>query len=744
MWKIRKKLCLLGAFLLALQGLPFAGLGSAPAKAVTYKTPALQDVMSRPRPIVIGNQWHITDSGEIGIGNTATKVDFAGKYLDYVVFNRDSGSPNDLFLDFTRSTRDPNRAGLKFKNDVYAAAAKYGRRVYVMPYHNMTDVFNFQSVKSQPNDCWMKPDGENIATWDYMDKHNYWLRKSDGSITSYPGYNNSQRRFWDSRRTEVQDYWAKHAKGITDQGFDGIFADNWLRSQIDHPDASNVQKGYNTIGAKYKQLAPDKILIGNSPPSSVYTTRDVLMLEDRIAPAFSGDKSVPQYLAYSDQAAAMNQACQDTYRDEASGDFKTFRLPLNLLTDNMLGVSTVTARGVALENDAMPYLLKLGKVGYPKGARYRANGILQRDFTEGKVLFNDTSSSATVTLPSGVYTTVDGNAVTTVTLGSLKGIVLKSKGSTPPPPVTTAPAAPSEMTVASVVKGATSGKYFINLTWKDNSNNETGFELYQSLNASDFQLIKTPAANGTSYGIDLGTTPVAGTYSYKILAVNDSGKSDFSNTAKATIGEPTPPPPPPVPVAPSDLTVTNVVKGATSGKYFVNLTWKDNSNDETGFELYQSFNSGNFELIKTPAADGTSYGIDLGTSPVPGTYSYKILAVNANGKSADSNVVTATISAPIPLPVAPTNLTGSSLTGLNGNKIVLLNLTDNSTNETGFNLYVSNTETGSFTKMGSVPANQNVIVIDLGTSSGVYYYLVKAFNEGGESGNSNVFAVTVN
>jgi len=744
MWNFKKTVAVACSFLIAIQGMPFLGYMGQPAKAANFPA-SLQDVLSRPRPIVIGNQWHINSTGDFVSGNTAEKIDFAGRYLDYVVLNRGGGDQNDLFLDRSESIKDPNKGALRTKNMIYAAAAKYGRKVYVLPYHNMTDVFSNQTIKSYPGrDFWMKPDGENIGTWDYMSKHNYWLRKSDGTITSYPGYTNSSRRFWDSRRQEVRDYWVAHAKGVVSQGFDGVFADNWLRTQIDHPDAANVKKGYNEIGRMYRESMPDKILIGNSPPDSTYTTRHVCMLEDRIAATFSGDKSVPQYFKYSDQAAQSGQACQDTYWDETSGDYKSFRIPMNLLTDNMFGISTQTRQRTKLENGLMQHIIKLGKVGHPKNSRYKADGVWQRDFTQGKVLFNDTSSTVTVTLPSGVYVDIDGNSVSKVSLGSLKGIVLKTTGQSQPepnpePPAAVVPVNPSELKIDSVTQGATSGKYFINLSWKDNSTNETGFEIYQSFNGGAAQLIKTPAANSTKYGIDMGTAPASGTYSFKILALNDAGKSVASNNAETSLGSAPTPPPVNTVNAPSELKIDSVSKGATSGNYYVNLSWKDNSTNETGFEILQSVNANNFQVIKTPAANATSYGVNMGNSPAYGTYVFKVVALNDTTRSAESNTAETSLGT-APVPSAPSGL---SVSGVNKNSageyVVSLNWNDNSNNETGFEVLKS-FETGSYETARSVSANSTASEINLGVnpSYGTYNFKVLAFAGTVKSDESNI------
>ncbi|OGH97019.1 MAG: hypothetical protein A2104_09690 [Candidatus Melainabacteria bacterium GWF2_32_7] len=855
MLNLKKTMAMLGTTLMLLQGVPGLFMPNNKAEAASYD-PAVQELMSRPYPRVGGNQWHTTPDGSFSAGDSANKINFAAKYLDFVSLNRAGGNMNDLFLDFHQSTHDPSKGLLKTRNDIYNAASAVSRRVYVLAYHNMSDVWYYQSTNVFPNEnFWMKPDGQNIGTWDYMDKHNLWYRGSTNVIVPYPGYSNTQRRMWDSRKAEVQEYWAQHAKGITDQGFDGVFSDNWLRSGFAGNDQAGIQSGWNTVGERFKQIAPNKILLGNSPPFGAFTSRDISMLEDRIDDVATGDKSVAGYFSYSDQAATQGQVCFDTYWDEDRGPFDTFRVPMNLLTDNVLGLTLNTKQGHSLDHQRV-VIEKLGKIGYPKGPRYRANGVLQRDFDLGKAIVNDTSSSVTVSLPAGVYKNLDGAQVNSVTLSPFRGVVLKKDGNVtpppPPPPTSQGPAAPSELAVTGVSKGATSGNYYVNLTWKDNSNNETGFEILQSVNSTNnFQVAKTPAANGTSYGINLGSTPTTGTYYYKIVAVNASGKSQASNTVTAQIGEVTPTPQPPVaptglsvnitratagnyvanlswtdnsnnesgfkvlqsvnspssfqqaqavganagstsidlglnpqsgtyyyqviaannagdsqpsntanaiiqisnvPAAPSELAVTGVSRGATSGNYYVNLTWKDNSNNETGFEILQSINSiNNFQVAKTPAANGTSYGINLGSTPTTGTYYYKIVAVNADGKSEASNTVTAQIGEVTPPPTqqppaVPTGLATMIGKDTAGNNVIILTWQDNSNNEQGFNLYLSNSATGGFTKVATFGPGQTIVVHNVGSAaSGTsFYYQVKSFNAGGESASSNTASGAIN
>lgn len=91
----------------------------------------------------------------------------------------------------------------------------------------------------------------------------------------------------------------------------------------------------------------------------------------------------------------------------------------------------------------------------------------------------------------------------------------------------TLPAAPVAPTVLSA---QVISKTQINVSWTDNSANETGFELYRSTNDnSNFRLWATLAAGVTSYQ-DTGLFANV-TYYYKVRSINAANQSAFSNEA---------------------------------------------------------------------------------------------------------------------------------------------------------------------------------------------------------------------
>jgi RHS repeat-associated protein len=165
----------------------------------------------------------------------------------------------------------------------------------------------------------------------------------------------------------------------------------------------------------------------------------------------------------------------------------------------------------------------------------------------------------------------------------------------------------------------------VNLTWNDNSSDETGFKLERKTGAGGtYSQIAAPAANATSYG-DAGLAPGT-TYYYRIRATNSYGDSAYSNELSRSIGT--------LPAAPSGLSATLISSNQ------INLAWTDASSDETSFRIERKTGAGGtYSEIAVRSPGSTSYS---NTNLAANTeYFYRVKAVNATGDSAYSNEASA-------------------------------------------------------------------------------------------------------
>jgi len=273
------------------------------------------------------------------------------------------------------------------------------------------------------------------------------------------------------------------------------------------------------------------------------------------------------------------------------------------------------------------------------------------------------------------------------------------------------PAPPSLLTASGITK------YSITVNWKDNSGNETGFQLEYSLNPSTgFTLLSQTNSNSAIY-IHNNLTPNI-KYYYRIRAVNAIGTSDYTGVIEVTTLSLSPP------VAPSNLFVSNISTNA------VILTWKDNSINESGFQIERSLTSGNgFVLASSLGPNSTTYN-NGGLMPKT-KYFYRIRTFNEDGTSVYSPEISV-LTLPIPLPEAPTNLQALN----NDSAQVLLLWDDIAKNEKGYQLARSLNKDSGFIVIGTLDMNVTKY-IDIVDPDEKYYYKVRAFNESGNSNYSN-------
>ncbi len=136
--------------------------------------------------------------------------------------------------------------------------------------------------------------------------------------------------------------------------------------------------------------------------------------------------------------------------------------------------------------------------------------------------FGDGSTSTTQN-PSHTYAS-SGTYTVSLTVTDNAGLSSSTSKSLSVQPAT-APTAPSSLSAK------TASRTQINLSWSDRSNNEQGFYVERSLNASSWTRIAMVEPNVTSYsntGLTANTT-----YYYRVQAYNSVGVSAYSNTASA-------------------------------------------------------------------------------------------------------------------------------------------------------------------------------------------------------------------
>ncbi len=275
-----------------------------------------------------------------------------------------------------------------------------------------------------------------------------------------------------------------------------------------------------------------------------------------------------------------------------------------------------------------------------------------------------------------------------------------------------APAAPSNLAVS----GATTNS--LTLTWTDNALNEAGFAIErQDPSTGQWSQIKTVGANVTTY-TNTGLSP-ATSYSYRVRASNSVGYSDYSNVATGT----TLTPPPPAP--PTNLSVT----GATTSS--LTLAWTPVGTGISGFTIERlDPTSGAWNQLKQVGKTVTTY-TDSGLSPAT-SYSYRVRAFNAWGTSDPSSVATGTTLPPTP-PAAPSNL---AVSGATTNSLTLT-WTDNSTDESGFNIERLDPSSGTWVLIKTTSRNVTSYTNGRLAPGTTYTYRVYAFNSAGNSAYSN-------
>ena len=160
------------------------------------------------------------------------------------------------------------------------------------------------------------------------------------------------------------------------------------------------------------------------------------------------------------------------------------------------------------------------------------------------------------------------------------------------------------------------------------SSEPTDSQVEYGLDTTYGQQTALDSSLATSHSQELTGLAANTTYHYRVLSKDAAGNlalsADQSFTTTAL----------PPPVAPVELRAT------ASSSSSIELSWRDQADDELGFVIERASGAGIFTGIDSTTAEVSTYrdnGLSSGTN-----YRYRVLAYNANGNSGYSNLATAT------------------------------------------------------------------------------------------------------
>ncbi|UYQ95238.1 fibronectin type III domain-containing protein [Chitinophaga horti] len=331
-------------------------------------------------------------------------------------------------------------------------------------------------------------------------------------------------------------------------------------------------------------------------------------------------------------------------------------------------------------------------------------------------------------------------------------------------PLADVPAAPSTVKATALTYNK------IGLTWADNSNDETGFEIYRATsNYGTYALIGTAAANATSF-TDTTVNPVT-TYFYQVQAINSNGGSGYSpmdvyglyyqsynlvnQTSMPNFDAYKPNKTGFTHIVNQDIRSTDnnlgirfagAINITTAGTYTFYTSSNDGSNlyigtlDSAGLVVRNDgVRSSTVERSGTKTLAVGRYPIyvtyfqNTGSRALSASYATTGLSKRAIPAAAFENPnLKATTFAMPGAPVAPTSLVANGTSG----KSIGLTWAD-VPGETGYNVYRSVNDNSTFTLLAAVDSNTTTYSDTAVFPRTTYYYKVNAKNIGGTSGFSN-------
>ncbi|UCJ09205.1 T9SS type A sorting domain-containing protein [Chitinophaga pendula] len=340
------------------------------------------------------------------------------------------------------------------------------------------------------------------------------------------------------------------------------------------------------------------------------------------------------------------------------------------------------------------------------------------------------------------------------------------------------PAAANTPNIPTGIKATAQSYKKINVSWTDNSNNETGFEVYRTTDPlGNYEIVGSTAANITSFTDSLVTAQT--TYHYKVKAVNSNGDKGFSMTEftglqydyyeQSSF------------TAIPDFSTLKPVKSGVADKFSLVLRNRESQyavryigainipttgsytfyvSADDGAKLYidglaesnvlvtTTWQQGERSASKTLSAGRHIIQLAYYAAGTPNSLTVRYAGPNITKQEIPVTAFQysanqATTPAVPDAPVAPANV---STTDVSTNKIGLQWAGDNTA--TNFEIFRASSETSPYVLLTTVPANGTTTAAytdSLLPANTTYYYKVRARNDGGPSTYSNaVNATTLN
>lgn len=408
------------------------------------------------------------------------------------------------------------------------------------------------------------------------------------------------------------------------------------------------------------------------------------------------------YSSYQDDMAIISSNTNGFgYRVDDHGDTIGTADGLDSSSQNVSGSGVITKIN---DIDVFSFYTEAGPVSFTvQGPQF--GGLLDAtlklvDLNGNVIAQSDTASlseSVSATLQAGSYRLIVSSKGTYGDVGqyTISGTITPNANFV---------SAPSNMTATKASGG-------VQLSWYDNSWNETGFTIERSDDGgATWGTLDTVGAD--TYGYLDATAAVGSTYKYRLKATNSTDESAWSNVATLAV----------VPSMPGSLTASSI--SATR----IDLSWADVAG-ESGYVIERGTDKIPFATLATVGADVSSYS---DTNLVAGTrYYYRIRAISSVGASTTTAAVNA-FTRP-----AQSNLT---LTVLATNQITLT--WRDVVGETGYR--IERTADGTnWSVIGTRGANV-LTFADAGlTANTIYSYRVTAYNTGGDGLAANATATTL-